>query len=244
YTVYAEMGAKSRGELPPAQRDGKHFLVLDECQNYIARSGEALEHMLVECRKYGLFTVLAHQHWGQIPPEVRGALSQAGIDIAFHLELDDAQVSAPRLRFPYDPYWYKPTPVSIFAPTAANPLSFYSRSEQERLHVEAITALRRQEAFIRMPDSQLYQMRALSVPDPVVDEHAVTEIEEAYLAKYFRPQAAIEADIAATLRTYGVEDLHQREEDNPETSPDETGEPSATTNDDDDEDDDYAYLRD
>jgi hypothetical protein len=203
-TIYAEMGAKLRGDIPAEQRRGKHVLILDEFQNFVAQSGDALSAICEECRKYGLYLCLANQYWGQVPESLRGALNQCEIALAFHLERSDAALSADTLGFPYEEFLHKPMFVNPQRRQSATP-QFYSRSEQRERHIDAITKLPKREAFVRLPSrehgSEIYKIRTLDAGDSMVNERTLEGIEEAYLFRYFRSQADIEAEHANMLRS-------------------------------------------
>jgi hypothetical protein len=85
-TVGYELAAMSRVDVAPgfAQRR-QHHLILDEFAEYVAQSEEALTRILALCRKYGLYLTLAHQTWSQASQRLRGALQNAGVEIAFKL---------------------------------------------------------------------------------------------------------------------------------------------------------------
>lgn len=67
-------------------------LYVDEMHNYLALP-RSFEDMLAEARGYGLSMVLAHQHMGQLPKEMREALAaNARTKIVFACSPDDAKV--------------------------------------------------------------------------------------------------------------------------------------------------------
>lgn len=67
-------------------------LYVDEMHNYLALP-RSFEDMLAEARAYGLSLVLAHQHMGQLPREMREALgANARTKIVFTCSPDDATV--------------------------------------------------------------------------------------------------------------------------------------------------------
>jgi hypothetical protein len=195
-TVAAEFGAKSRGDIPAEQRKGTHMLFLDECQNFVAQSDEALGHILEECRKFGLFLCLSHQNWQQIPTSLRAALQNCAIEAVFRLERPDAEISAPLLGFAYDPYAIKFDPLRPHAPPRA-----YSMTEQEKLNMLAITQLAKREAFLKLPGDRLYKLQSLTVSDPVVSATELEAIEAEYRRLYFRSRHAIDAAQARQLST-------------------------------------------
>jgi hypothetical protein len=66
-------------------------LYVDEMHNYLALP-RSFEDMLAEARGYGLSLLLAHQHMGQLPREMREALAaNARTKIAFACSPDDAR---------------------------------------------------------------------------------------------------------------------------------------------------------
>jgi Helicase HerA, central domain/TraM recognition site of TraD and TraG len=66
-----QIWAKNRESIPENKRTPV-FLIVDEFQNFI---GEHIAHTLEEYgRKYRLFVTLAHQHVGQITPQLRGSI--------------------------------------------------------------------------------------------------------------------------------------------------------------------------
>lgn len=189
-TVSAELGSRALGEIPAEQRAIRHLLIIDEFQNFIGQSGDALRHILEQCRKYGLFLCLAHQGLSQVASDLRGALQNTDLRVVFNLDQLDAEAAAPLLRLPIDPALLKPSPTS--SPR------YYSRTEQRELHTQAIMQLAKREAFIKLPGDLVYRMQSLDVPNVVVDSGLLAEVQAEYFRRYFRSQANIEAEIAAT----------------------------------------------
>jgi hypothetical protein len=184
-TVSAELAAKSRGDIPPAQR-GISMLLLDEFAQFVSHSHDAFSHMLEETRKYGLFVGLIHQHWRQIPLQLRGALRNCGIEVVFRLERPDAAISFDLLHFPYHPYLRKRMPSHSFRSSTPR---YFSRPEQEAWYIDAIIHLAKREAFVKLPGDRIYQMQTLTVNDPAIDPFQLKEIENEYLTRYFRSQS-------------------------------------------------------
>ena len=56
------------------------------------------------------------------------------------------------------------------------------------------------EGFVRLPEGAVRQFHTLAVPDPTVDAARLAQVEARYLETCFRPQAAIEAELAAYRR--------------------------------------------
>ena len=71
-----------------------YHLVIDEFSQYMAQSETALTRMLSETRKYGLFSVMAHQNWSQASERLRGALQNVGIEVILKAGRMDAEYSA------------------------------------------------------------------------------------------------------------------------------------------------------
>lgn len=70
------------------------YLYLDEFQDFLNLPIGA-EDMLAKSRSFGLGMVLAHQHLGQLPTDVRGAvLANARSKVVFQTTADDARVMA------------------------------------------------------------------------------------------------------------------------------------------------------
>ncbi len=194
-TVSVELAAKARGEVPPEQRRGVHALLIDEFQQYVSQSGDSLTHILNECRKFGLYLVLATQSYTRIPASIRGALSNTDIRAVFRLEEPDAAAVAPLLHFPYDPLLEKPS--------ATRTIRYYSEAEQTRQHVKAITRLPKRKAFLKLPDDRLYRMDTLTINDPHINPDIQAGVENEYFRRYFVSQNDVEKEIAAHLRNIG-----------------------------------------
>lgn len=80
----------SRADLPEEERRPVGLYV-DEMHNYLALP-RSFEDMLAEARAYGLSMVLAHQHLGQLPHDMREALAaNARTKIVFACSPDDAR---------------------------------------------------------------------------------------------------------------------------------------------------------
>lgn len=82
--------AMKRAADPEASRSPVSLYV-DEMHNYLALP-RSFEDMLAEARGYGLSLLLAHQHLGQLPKEMRGALAaNARTKVAFACSPEDAK---------------------------------------------------------------------------------------------------------------------------------------------------------
>jgi hypothetical protein len=84
---------QGRGAIPPERRHRALF-VLDEFQRVLVLPVD-LSDAFVAARGLGVGIVAAHQHLGQLRPDIRAAvLSDARSKIAFQLGRDDARVMA------------------------------------------------------------------------------------------------------------------------------------------------------
>jgi hypothetical protein len=203
-TVGIELAAKARGQIPASQRTSRTMLFIDEFHNFCAQSGDAMDHVLVECRKVGLFLCLAHQSFTQLSASLKGALNNCDMRVLFRVERADAEEGAPLLGFPID--------LSLLKPSTSGTPRSYSTAEQKELHIQAITQLAKREAFIRLPEDRVYKMECLTVDDPIIDPTMLAAIEGEYLRRYFRKQAVVEAEIATYLdntRSHGVSVLQK-----------------------------------
>jgi len=94
-TVLAALwqAVQARAALPPKQRTPV-FCFVDEFQDYL-RLPTHLADVLAQARAYGLGLTLAHQHLGQLSPEVRhGVAANARSRVVFQTAADDARVLA------------------------------------------------------------------------------------------------------------------------------------------------------
>lgn len=89
--------ARSRPERHP------YFLHIDEAQNFLHMPLN-LGDVLAEARKYQLGLVLAHQHGGQMPPQLRAAIqANTRTKIAFAASAEDSHAVARELGPPIEP---------------------------------------------------------------------------------------------------------------------------------------------
>lgn len=157
-TVGFEMAALSRADLSPAARTPYH-LILDEFSQFSAQSSVALERVLAQARKYGLYLTLAHQTFSQLAGSLQGALQNTTF-LSFRLGGDDVNWGASRVG-PYDPYqvnyWTHAT-----APQPARPV-YSSKAEQQSQWAYALQRLKPREAFARVGERTIW-LRTPPVP--------------------------------------------------------------------------------
>ena len=97
----AWQAATARAKRPAAGRTDAAVYV-DECQNFVTTLPRSFDEVLAESRGYGVSWVLAHQHLGQLPRDLRDAVSaNARNKVLFNMSPEDAFVlsrhTAPRL---------------------------------------------------------------------------------------------------------------------------------------------------
>jgi hypothetical protein len=84
---------QARSKLPAASRTPA-FVYVDEVQDYLHLPTD-ISDVLAQSRSYGVGMVLAHQHLGQLPNDLKaGVMSNARSRICFQLSHEDATVMA------------------------------------------------------------------------------------------------------------------------------------------------------
>jgi type IV secretory pathway TraG/TraD family ATPase VirD4 len=85
------LSAMSRADTPEGKRRS-FYLYVDEIHNFLTLS---FADILSESRKYGLHTVLAHQHTNQLDEKIRCAIfGNVGTIISFRVGIEDAELLA------------------------------------------------------------------------------------------------------------------------------------------------------
>lgn len=186
FTVMAEQAAVSRED---TQSRRTHVLVIDEFAKFSAKSEEAMQTMLSQTRKYGLFIVMAHQNWTQASEKLRGAMGNARLKIAFQLDRPDAEITARAF-----------TKVEARTVTSREEQTVVSVSANDQ--VEAITQelanLPPRHAIVKLPDLSVHRMVTLPVPDPKID---TTAIEREQIERHFKtPEIVLEKPENTRLR--------------------------------------------
>lgn len=172
-TVGYERAALSRRDV----RDRiPHHLVIDEFSQFAAQSSGALETILSETRKFGLFVTMSHQTWGQLGERLHGALQNVGVKIALRIGREDAETMAKWFGF-VDPL------------TRKDERAYYSLQEQWEGWVDALVNLDPREALVKIGSEPARKMRTLDVPDFNVPRERVEEIKEIYRRRLMTPQA-------------------------------------------------------
>lgn len=182
-TVFAEQGAKSRADLTASQRAGTHYVIVDECQLFLSNSSAALNEMLSQTRKFGMFVVLSHQTRDQIPERMWGALQNVEVEVTFRTGRADAEYQA-KVVGAVDPQAIKH---EVKEGQERSHPAFYSLSEQWEGWTQQVAGLKQRFAFVKHPSGQVVKIQSLPLPDPVVDSARVATIENHYLDQCFRP---------------------------------------------------------
>ncbi|MDQ2784757.1 MAG: type IV secretion system DNA-binding domain-containing protein [Chloroflexota bacterium] len=199
-TVFAEQGALQRADTDPARRGRNHTLILDEFADLSAQSGTALQHILEQCRKFGLGLVLANQSGSQLTDRMQGALAGVGTTIVFRLGRDDAATMAQRIGA-INPKEIK----HAGGERAIHPL-YAPLPEQWEAWTAAIQRLKPRQMFVKRPPpthtllrrfiAPVARLRTPDLSDPTVEPEALAAVEERYLLECFEVKPVIEAALA------------------------------------------------
>lgn len=199
-TVFAEQGARQRADTEAAERGRNHTLILDEFADVSSQSGMALQHILEECRKFGLGLVLAHQSGAQLTAGITGALGNVGTTVVFRLGRRDAEDAAYRIGMA-NPKAIK----HVGGERAAHPL-YAPLPEQWEGWTAAIQSLKPRQMFVKRPPpkhpllrrfhARVARLRTPDLPDPFVNPETLARVEERYLRECFTVQPVVEAELA------------------------------------------------
>jgi hypothetical protein len=186
FTVQAEMVAKSWEGEP-----NWYLLMIDEMQNFVGQSEQALSDMFAETRKAGVFVAVAHQYYAQLPEGLQAALSQCDIIASFRVGREDALFNVGHLSLPIFDNWPKPVPSDPSAPWRAQ---YYTENEQIGLYARMLQRLPHRQAFVHLHGDRVERIQALDISGEC-DKKRLSEVEDEYLRRYFRPRADIEHEI-------------------------------------------------
>lgn len=202
-TVFMEQGARQRADTPAGEGRRRHTLILDEFADLSVQSGSAMQHILEECRKFGLGLVLANQSGGQLHERIKAALANVGTTIVFRLGRQDAEEMA-RIIGTVHPEAIK----HAGSERASHPL-YIPLPEQWEGWAAAIQHLRPRQVFVkRLPPkhpllrrfhARVSRLRTPDLPDPAVHADVLAAVEDRYLRENFEVAPVIEAELA-TLR--------------------------------------------
>jgi TraM recognition site of TraD and TraG len=176
-------------------RAGRHYLIIDECQLFLAQSEETLQALLSETRKYGLFLVMAHQNYSQTSERLWGALQNAGIEVALKEGRDDAEHSA-RILGQVDTTRIKHEVADADRAERMHPV-FDPIAEQRENFIQELTDLHRGHAYVRLPEwkrripfvgrrhDHTLHLRTWHVPYPAINLGERSAVEEEFLKRFF-----------------------------------------------------------
>jgi hypothetical protein len=194
-TVGYEQASLSRAAVLPGQRGPTHHLIVDEFHSFATNSGLAFSNMLSQTRKFGLFLALSHQYWGQANQHLKEALQNTGIEVVFNLGRTDAEQSARELSR-VDPLLVKHEVSDEHAVERTHPV-FYSLMEQWQRFTECLQELPQGHFMLKLRGQKVKAGRSRKLPEPRVDPKELSEVEQEYLHRYFKPKG----EIAAALRS-------------------------------------------
>jgi hypothetical protein len=161
-----------------------HFLLIDEFSVFAPQSAKALATMLSQCRKFGLFLVMAHQNWDQADDRLKAAMQNVGIEVIFSLGRGDAEHSAPIIGR-VNPQVIKHAVADPAAEERTHPV-FAPIGEQWETWVQTLRDLPRGEAFIKPLRTPATRIRTTYMRRPQLDRDAIAAVHETYLKRYFR----------------------------------------------------------
>lgn len=172
--VQLEQAALARAELPPAAR--RPFTVMvDEWPSFGATTGETLQNVLEQTRKYQLRLYLAAQSLAQVDSSrLAGAFENCRLSVTFRLGYDSARVQAKYLADA------SPRPMT----PAGGQLS---RSQHVEGWAETLATLPNRKAFVAIPPAQPVRITTLHVPDPQLPQGTLEGIIDEYRRRYQRP---------------------------------------------------------
>jgi hypothetical protein len=208
-TVGVEQAAKARAQLPPGYPS--MHLVIDEFQLFSSKDADQFTDMLSETRKFRVFLWMAHQTVGQMSERLRSAVQNAGVEVVFGLDREDAEYAARTIgRVDLERVKHVVEDESAEARThpvyssAAEQWEHWTQSIQDLAVSEAYLALKRR-AMPRLFRShqmttRVRRMQTLPVQKPALDAAVLAAVEQEYLRRYFTPQRAVERQLA-TLQT-------------------------------------------
>lgn len=198
FTVHAETVSKERGLI--ARDTDRYVLILDEVQNLMFRSGQALATMFAEARKAHVSVWVAHQYFGQLPEEFQAALSQCGIRVAFQLSSNDAILAVDHLSIPIQPKAVKERSTDLLTPWNVRK-TYYTPNEQREINAQSINTLAKRVAIAKLPNLPPTLMRTIKVGR---NENAarVEQVEREYLRRYFRSKQDIDREVAQGLAIF------------------------------------------
>lgn len=202
-TVLMEQGALARADVAPEQRGRNHTLILDEFGELASQSGTAMQHILEQCRKFGLGLVLANQTGEQLTERMKSAVQNVGTSIVFRLGRADAEEAARQIGTT-DPFMVKHQGEEH----VAHPL-YASLAEQWEGWTAGIQRLSPRTAFLRRADGRVAHIQTPDLPDALVDRETVATVENRYLIDCFEVRPVIEEDLAA-LRPKGASTATKR----------------------------------
>jgi hypothetical protein len=202
-------------------------ILIDEFQLFCARDFAQFASMLSEARKYHVFLWAAHQDWSQIPERLRGALSNAGVEVTFGLDREDSEYSAKKVGR-VNPELVKHEVADPQAVERTHPV-FVSSAEQWESWIQGIRDLPLSEAIVAVRKRHrrhwstawlgplhrtrptVAHIQTTAIQRPQVDGAVLTEIQRYYLERYFVPKHVAQAELERTRALGAAEDIGRME---------------------------------
>ena len=181
-TIGYEEAALSR----PLTARTQHHLVIDEMQEFVSKSEESLVRMLSETRKYGLFTCMAHQTFGQIDKRLQGALQNVGVEMCLRVGREDSELMARWLGA------IDPMSVKLEAATPNGRPVFYSVQEQWEGWVGALAGLENRHVLVKLGGKPAVQIRTLNLPPIKAKPQDIERVKAHYREKLMKTPDEIE----------------------------------------------------
>jgi hypothetical protein len=193
-TVRYEQAALSRADAPVRRT---HHLIIDEFHSFTTQPAQAFSSMLSQSRKFGLYLCAAHQFWGQANQHLQDALQNTGIEVVFNVGRTDAEYTAKQLSR-IDPLQGKHEVPDEYAVEKTHPV-FYNLAEQWQDFTEYLQDLPPRHFALKIRGQKVKAGKTRTLPAPRVDPKELSEVEQEYLRRYFRPKQEI-APVTAAVR--------------------------------------------
>jgi hypothetical protein len=197
-TVGYEQAALSRADAVDRR---SHHLIVDEFHSFTTQSAQAFASMLSQSRKFGLYLCAAHQFWGQANQHLQEALQNTGIEVVFNVGRTDAEYTAKQLGR-IDPLQVKHEVEDEYAVEKTHPV-FYNLAEQWQSFAEYLQDLPPRHFALKLRGQKVKAGKTRNLPKPRVDPKELSEVEQEYLHRYFRPKQEI-APVTTAFRPTGV----------------------------------------
>ncbi len=192
-SVGIEQSALERAN--PARLLTDHVLIIDEMGMFISKSAVTMETILSQARQYNLHIALAHQTWSQATEQMRGAIQNAGMEIAFKQGREDAEYTAPIIGRA------DMAKINKNKPPIGNNQPYFTLWEEKEEIIQSIQDLPQRHFYARIParkrtwlqrlllgrsrDFTTY-LKSIDLPNNDSKQQKIREVEQTYIRRYFR----------------------------------------------------------